>query len=168
MTETADSGMQSAGIRIRRATAEHLPHVIDLDARVTEEEKPEFWQDIFDRYATRRVDQRFFLVAEKEGFDGILGLIAGEVRGWEFGSQPCGWIFAVSVDPNERQQGIGGTLFSEICKEFQQAGMSTVRTMVRRSSPGHMSFFRSEGMMAGPYTQLEMHLDEGDSVPSRI
>ena len=27
--------------------------------------------------------------------EGILGLIAGEVRGWEFGSQPCGWVFAV-------------------------------------------------------------------------
>ncbi|WP_372886256.1 N-acetyltransferase family protein [Shimia sp.] len=161
MTDETEQSKEGADFRIRRATAEHLQDVIDLDARITGQPKPEFWQDIYDRYATRRVDQRFFLVAEKEGRPGILGLIAGEVRGWEFGSQPCGWVFAVSVDPEVRQRGIGEALFKEMCNEFRRAGMTTVRTMVRRQNPLHMSFFRSEGMMAGPYTQLEMNLDEG-------
>ncbi len=159
MTDTADG--QKSDLKIRRATPEHLRHVIDLDARITGQSKPDYWQDIFERYAKRRVDQRFFLIAESETTEGILGLIAGEVRGWEFGSQPCGWIFAVSVDLDERQQGIGEALFKAMCDEFRQAGMSTVRTMVRRQNPLHMSFFRSEGMMAGPYTQLELSLDEG-------
>lgn len=161
MTDNSQHKPEGQDFRICRATTAHLQHVIDLDARITGQPKPDFWQDIFDRYATRRVDQRFFLVAERDGDDGILGLIAGEVRGWEFGSQPCGWVFAVSVDPEVRQRGIGEALFKEMCDEFRRAGMSTVRTMVRRQNPLHMSFFRSEGMMAGPYTQLEMNLDDG-------
>lgn len=165
MIEEPENGVQGASMRIRRAEADHLQHIIDLDARVTGQTKPDYWQDIFERYAKRRTDQRFFLVAEKDGFDGILGLAAGEVRGWEFGSQPCGWIFAVSVDPDHRQQGIGESLFQSMCDEFRNAGMTTVRTMVRRSSPLHMSFFRSEGMMAGPFTQLEMSLDDPEPQP---
>ena len=161
MIDTDDGQETLTALSIRRATPEHLKHVVDLDARITGQSKPDYWKDIFERYAKRRVDQRFFLVAESEETDGILGLIAGEVRGWEFGSQPCGWVFAVSVDPNDREQGIGEALFKAMCDEFRQAGVSKVRTMVGRQNPLHMSFFRSEGMMAGPYTQLELSLDDG-------
>ncbi len=135
MTEKAKQEQAGTGMQIRRATADHLQHVIDLDARITGQPKPEFWQDIFDRYAKRRVDQRFFLVAESEEHDGILGLIAGEVRGWEFGSQPCGWIFAVSVDPDVRQRGIGEALFKEMCDEFRQ----------RNNRPGNGKRAQSSG-----------------------
>jgi hypothetical protein len=37
--------------------------------------------------------------------------------------------------------------------------MQTMRTMVPRQNQLHMAFFRSEGMVAGPYIQLEMELD---------
>ncbi len=151
--------------RIRRAVADDLPHVVILDARITEQAKPEYWQDIFERYGSRRLNERFFLVAEfheTNGTDqqGIAGMIVGEVRGWEFGSEPCGWIFAVSVDPDRREMGVGEELFRAICAEFRQVGITKVRTMVRRQNPLHMSFFRGEGMMAGPYTQLELTLDD--------
>ncbi|MCP5036186.1 MAG: GNAT family N-acetyltransferase [Rhodobacteraceae bacterium] len=150
-------------ILIHRATKDDLDHVADLDARITGKAKPEYWRDIYDRYGARRVEERFFLIANTCDDDAdcpILGLIAGEVRGWEFGSEPCGWIFAVSVDPDSRERGIGELLFKAICDEFRGAGITKVRTMVQRQNPLHMSFFRSEGMMAGPYTQLELNLDD--------
>jgi len=34
-----------------------------------------------------------------------------------------------------------------------------MRTMVARANRLHLMFFRSEGMMAGPYLQLEKELD---------
>lgn len=163
MAESLDSPTSQQGSVIRKATAGHLRHVTELDARITGHAKPDYWQDIFERYAARRVDQRFFLIAERPeetAERGILGLIVGEVRGWEFGSEPCGWVFAVSVCPDCRQQGIGEALFRALCAEFRRIGMSKVRTMVRRQDPLHMSFFRSEGMMAGPYIQMEMNLDD--------
>lgn len=150
-------------LHIRRATAEHLRPVVDLDARITGQAKPAYWADIFERYGSRRVDQRFFLVAQtgdRPDDHAILGMIVGEVRGWEFGSEPCGWIFAVSVDPDQRQKRIGEQLFRAMCDEFRNVGITTVRTMVRRESTLHMSFFRGEGMVAGPYTQLELNLDD--------
>ena len=163
MTDTSGDTITETPLRIRRATIDHLRPVVELDARITGQAKPEYWADIFERYGSRRVDQRFFLVAERADRPDdheIVGMIVGEVRGWEFGSEPCGWIFAVSVDPEQRQMRIGEGLFQAMCAEFRRAGITTIRTMVRRDNPLHMSFFRGEGMSAGPYIQLELNLDE--------
>lgn len=152
-----------SALLIRKATSADLVHVTALDARITGQAKPDYWQDIFERYGARKTNERFFLIAKSSDDNAecpVLGLIAGEVRGWEFGSDPCGWIFAVSVDPDTRERGIGERLFKAITTEFRAAGINKIRTMVQRSNPLHMSFFRSEGMTAGPYTQLELNLDE--------
>ena len=152
----------AASLRIRRARAEDVPLVSALDAEVTGLAKPDYWRDVFERYGERRLDERFFLIAEIVGQDRrdpILGFIVGEVRAWEFGSQPCGWVFAFSVEPEARLKGVGTSLFDEIAAEFKRAGVNRMRTMVARDNHLHMTFFRSEGMMAGPYIQLEKDLD---------
>lgn len=149
-------------VEIRRACLSDIDAIIDLDERVTRIAKPDYWSDIFERYGNRRLDERFFLVATAESAGGqppLLGYIIGEVRAWEFGSEPCGWVFAFSVDPRARQQHIGEQLFERISGEFRAAGVHVMRTMVARDNQLHLSFFRSEGMMAGRYIQLEKDLD---------
>ena len=89
----------------------------------------------------------------------VLGFIIGEIRAWEFGSTPCGWVFALSVEPEMRLQSVATELFEAISNEFKKAGVSKMRTMVARDARLPMLFFRSEGMMAGPYLQLEKDLD---------
>ena len=161
-TEHASGSRLKSGIDIRRVREADLDHIVGLDERVTQLAKPDYWRDIFERYATRRVHERFFLVAEASGDTAdfkLLGYIVGEVRGWEFGSEPCGWVFAFAVEPGTRLQGIGEQLFEAISTEFRSAGMKIMRTMVPRQNQLHMAFFRSEGMVAGPYIQLEMELD---------
>jgi len=163
MSKQTAATSQNNQINIRRVTEADLGHVVELDERVTGICKPDYWNDIFERYAKRRVHERFFLVAEGAGELSelpLLGYIVGEVRIWEFGSEPCGWVFAFSVEPGTRQQGIGERLFEAISTEFKQAGIATMRTMVPRQNQLHMAFFRSEGMVAGPYIQLEKSLDE--------
>ncbi len=153
----------SQQITIRRARKSDLDHVAGLDERVTGIAKPDYWRDIYTRYAARRTKERFFLVAEAAGGEGecpVLGFIVGEVRAWEFGSRPCGWVFAFSVEPETRLQGIGERLFEAMSAEFRNAGIETMRTMVARHNRLHMAFFRSEGMVAGPYLQLEKTLNE--------
>lgn len=153
----------SQRINIRRVSHDDLEYVTKLDERVTKIAKPGYWDDIFERYAQRRVKERFFLVAEStddQPGSPLLGYIVGEVRTWEFGSEPCGWVFAFSVEPDTRQQGIGEKLFAAISEKFKEAGIKTMRTMVPRQNQLHMAFFRSEGMVAGPYLQLEKDLDE--------
>jgi ribosomal protein S18 acetylase RimI-like enzyme len=149
-------------LRIRRVRKTEIPFVTTLDSRVTGVAKATYWQDIFALYGKRRQKERFFLIAETadRGSPRVpQGFIVGEVRAWEFGSAPCGWIFALSVEPTARQRGVGEALFNAICAEFVKAGVTKVRTMVARDEPLPMLFFRGEGMMAGPYIQLEKDLD---------
>jgi GNAT superfamily N-acetyltransferase len=89
----------------------------------------------------------------------VLGFIIGEIRVWEFGSTPCGWVFALSVEPEMRLHNVGNAMLEAISREFKKAGVSKMRTMVARDGRLPMLFFRSEGMMAGPYIQLEKDLD---------
>lgn len=155
------TGINSA-VRVRRVRSADIPHVIALDTRVTRIAKAEYWSDIFRRYGKQRSDERFFLVAEghAEGAaPGFLGFIIGEVRAWEFGSSPCGWVFALSVEPKARLHGIGSALLEAISAEFRKAGVGKMRTMVARDGRLPLLFFRSEGMIAGPYIQLEKDLD---------
>ncbi len=159
--------MAESEIVVRPAVETDLRQIAELDERVTGLLKREYWDDIYERFATRRTDERFFLVAaaDAETKSRLLGYIIAEVRAWEFGSEPCGWVFALAVDPDTRLQGVGERLFQEISLAFRGFGVRTMRTMVPRENHLHMAFFRSAGMVAGPYIELEMELEDQDGWP---
>ena len=144
-------------ITIRNAVPTDLDAVISLDSVGTEEEKPAYWSDVFDRYLTVGKSDRIILVAETS--EEVLGFIVGEVRAWEFGSPPCGWVFALGVSSKDREIGIGHLLFKELCLRLKQAGVTSVRTMIAREQKLVLSFFRSQGLRTGPYIELEKQLD---------
>jgi GNAT superfamily N-acetyltransferase len=146
-------------LRVRRVQAADMAQVIGIDTRITKLAKAAYWNDVFVRYGKRRLNERIFLVAESSADRRVLGFIIGEVRAWEFGSTPCGWVFALSVEPEMRLQNVATELFEAISSEFKKVGVTKMRTMVARDAPLPMLFFRSEGMMAGPYLQLEKDLD---------
>lgn len=144
-----------ADLIIRRAVAGDVEMVIEIDRQNTGLAKPDYWRDSFDRYGARK--NRFFLVAEMSGR--AVGFCIGEVRAWEFGSPPCGWIFAMGVLPEARLAKIGSALFEAMCDALRKAGVDKVRTMLARDDNLNMVFFRSQGMMGGPFIQLEKPLD---------
>lgn len=156
----------NTAVRVRRAQAADIPQIVALDARITKLAKGDYWNDIFNRYGKRRLHERFFLIgespAERAG-PRVVGFIIGEIRAWEFGSTPCGWIFALSVEPEMRLQNIGTALFESIAGEFKKAGITKMRTMVANDARLPLLFFRGEGMMAGPYIQLEKDIDWTES-----
>jgi ribosomal protein S18 acetylase RimI-like enzyme len=143
---------------IRDATPDDFDAVIELDLVGAAEEKPSYWRGIFDRYVTIGRDGGFFLVAETSSE--VVGFIVAEVRAWEFGSPPCGWVFALSVSPKCRELGVGQLMLNEVCKCLKQAGVSTVRTMVDRENKLTLSFFRSQGLRTGRYIELEKLIDD--------
>jgi len=160
-TRRAGTAERRDAVRISRVQAADMPYVVALDRRVTGIAKKAYWQSLFALYGKPRLSGRFFLVARRTDGRGepILGFIIGEVRAWEFGSAPCGWVFGLSVHPEARLAGVGGAMFDAITAEFRRAGVKKMRTMVARDDLLPLRFFRSEGMMAGPYIQLEMDLD---------
>ncbi len=153
-TETREPELRA--VRVRAARGDDLLAVIALDAENTGIPKASYWRERFDWYAGRQPD-RFFLVAERDGT--MLGFIVGEVRAWEFGSPPSGWIFAIHISPSARLHGLGSLLFEEICVRFRKSGVQHVRTMLAKDAHLLLSFFRSLGMMGGPFIQLEKRLD---------
>ncbi len=144
-------------LHIRPAAPDDLPCVIALDREVTGQEKSEYWRDVYARFGGRSDDRRSFLVAAIDGR--VEGFVIGEVRAWEFGAPPCGWIFAIQVRPCCRQGGVGTKLFEAVRDRFRAAGVDRLRTMLARDNTLILSFFRSQGMMAGPFVELEMELD---------
>jgi ribosomal protein S18 acetylase RimI-like enzyme len=141
-----------SGLRIRKASSADLPQVIEIDARVTGLPKPDYWSEILRRYG-RGGARRRVLVAE--GGARVLGYVVGEVRDWEFGSPPCGWVFGISVRPSAREAGVGTALLQAIAADFRRLGVATVRTLIARNNRLVLSFFRSQGMMAAPVIPLE-------------
>ena len=95
------------------------------------------------------------LVAVLEG-GAVAGYIVGEIRVWEFGSAPAGWIFALGVDPQFARQGLGRELRDRAIKRFDELGARIVRTMVKRDDVDVLRFFRDGGFRSGSYVELEV------------
>ncbi len=144
----------SEAIRIRPATGSDLAELTRIDEEVSGVAKRKYWTHLLASGGGR---SRYVLVAEEQ--NQIQGFIVGEIRAWEFGEPPCGWVFAIEVRPKTRLQGIGTDLFSALCDRFRRAGVTKVRTIMARDNHLVLSFFRSQGMMAGPFIELEMALD---------
>ena len=145
-----------SGVRVRPVEFGDLDRVIAIDSETTGITKTDYWYELFHRYGASRSRQRLFLVAEAKG--AIQGFIIGEVRDWEFGSAPCGWVFGISVHPGARLAGIGTRLLEAICADFRHAGVDQVRTLIARDNSLVLSFFRSQGMMAAQFIPLEKDL----------
>ena len=141
---------------VRAVEAADLDGIIALDAAITGIEKPDYWYELLHRYGTRGRQQRFFLVAVAGGE--VVGYVIGEVRDWEFGQPPCGWVFGIGVQPGTRLRGLGTQLLDAICAGFRRAGVTKVRTLTSRDNNLILSFFRSQGMMAAPFIPLELDL----------
>ena len=148
--------MAPPALAVRPVRRGDLEQIIAIDATVTGLEKRSYWRSVYRRYGEALQSGRKFLVADVDGR--VAGFVIGEVRDWEFGSPPCGWVFGIDVAPEFRLSGIGTRLLEAICATFRRAGVRKVRTLLARDNTLILSFFRSQGMMAGPFIPLEMDL----------
>lgn len=147
----------SSAVVVRPVRAEDLEAVIGIDTLVTGHEKRGYWRSVLRRYGVGMESAAQFLVADRGGE--VVGFVIGEVRDWEFGSPPCGWVFAIDVSPQARQTGVGAQLLEAVCAGFRREGVRTVRTILSRDNTLVLSFFRSQGMTTGPFIPLEMALE---------
>lgn len=154
---------------IRRLRQADLADVVRIDAHHTGQRKLAYWRQVFRQFLESRDGRtRVGLAAigrpgaASHGRPGLVGYLLGEVRAFEFGSEPCGWIFAVGVDPRWLRARIGSVLLQAADAAFRAKKVSRVRTMVRRSHVPVLSFFRASGFEGGAYVQLEKDLEPGD------
>lgn len=141
--------------KIRAARRGDLAQVVQIDARITGLRKPAYWAGILRRYGGRDPGRFFFVLVEKSQ---VQGYVVGEIRDWEFGSPPCGWVFGLGVRPGARLRGTGTRLLEAMCAAFRRRRVTTVRTLLARDNALVLAFFRSQGMMAAPFIALEREL----------
>jgi ribosomal protein S18 acetylase RimI-like enzyme len=157
-TEIPDT--PAPAVIIRSAQPDDYQKVVTLDAETSGVSKPEYWREIFSQYVNSVDGQRYLLVAAQD--KKTVGFALGEVRAWEFGSPPCGWVFGLGVTAEVREHRVGSALVRAMFERFRKDGVASVRTSVSRRDTLNLSFFRSLGMTAGPYVQLEYSLDDDD------
>lgn len=145
--------MPKSAIAIRAARPRDADRISKIDAQHTGEAKNDHWKHLL---ATCRKNGGVAFVAEERG--DVCGFLLGEVRAWEFGSPPTGWVYAVGVAPHSRQRHVGQQLLQAALGAFATAGVRSVRTMVRRDSVDLLRFFRGAGFVAGPFVELEAEL----------
>jgi ribosomal protein S18 acetylase RimI-like enzyme len=157
VARTSTASTAAAAFTVRPVQRADLAQVIAIDAAVTGLEKPGYWRAVYRRYGVAGKQPRYFFVAAAG--KRVLGYVIGEVRDWEFGSPPCGWLFAISVDPQARQAGVGTRLLQALAAALRRVGVRKLRTMLARDNTLILSFFRSQGMTAGSLIPLEMDLE---------
>ncbi len=137
-------------LHLRPLRVADLRAVTAIDARHTGVTKLTHWREVL---ARARGAHQLALGAEAGGH--LAGYLFGEIRAWEFGSPPTGWIYAVGVDPKHARQGIATRLVLAARRWFTERGAAHVRTMVRRGDIELLRFFRASGFAAAPYVELE-------------
>jgi ribosomal protein S18 acetylase RimI-like enzyme len=153
----AVKGDPARDVKIRPASAEDIPGIVELDEVATGRAKPEYWRQLYEHFSREHVERHAFLVATIDAR--VVGFITGEIRPFEFGAEICGWVFALNVDPQMRVHNVGTRLFDDICKIFARAGVAKVRTLIERDNHLVMAFFRSQGMMVGRFIGMEKDID---------
>ena len=150
---------QITNLKLRELEPKDLSEVARIDALRTGLLKEDYWKQVFkDFFDSLDGSLRVGLAADGES--ALAGYLLGEVRAFEFGSEACGWIFAVATDVPYARTGVASGLLAETCRRFREAGVTRLRTMVRRNDVPVLSFFRSNGFTGGPYVQLELDLKE--------
>lgn len=149
-------------VRIRPLVRRDITDVVRIDAIHTGAEQGPYWTRLFREFlAPERGRERVALAAEVGGE--LAGFLFADVRAFEFGSEPCGWILEIGVDPTLARQGVASALLAEAVRRLRKVGVPTVRTMVRRNNVPMLTFFRTNGFAGGPYVQLELMDDQEDA-----
>ena len=154
-------------VLIRSLRPADFDAVVDLDELLTEERKEAYWDGVLARFLDGEGHIGLAAMSTEGGDGALLGFLFAEVRAFEFGSEVCGWIFAVAVHPDAGRTGVASALLAEAGTRFHKLGVTAVRTMVRRLDVPLLSFFRRNGFVGGPFVQLELaRADAGAELPA--
>jgi ribosomal protein S18 acetylase RimI-like enzyme len=145
-----------ADVVVGDAAAADLSEIVGLDAKISGYAREDFWSDLFRRKATSKT--LYVLVARSS--DKIIGYALGEIRSWPVRDPMCGWLYAIGVEKEHRQQKAATALMTELISRFKKNGVGAIRTMIDIDDHLLMSFLRSFGMTAGPFVELEMKVGQ--------
>lgn len=144
-----------AAASVRPMVAADLPSVAAIYLALVGRRPPDDWNEGLSRLLATGARSGAALVAALPGGE-VVGYAVGEVRSWEFGSPPAGWITGLGVARAHQHGGVARRLLSGVVDALRAAGVASVRTMAKRDDVAVLRLFRSGGFSAGPYVELEL------------
>jgi len=143
------------GVRVMRP--EDLDAVVDIDAQVFGQRRPEYYQRKMARLLDGTQQLVTSLVIEVEGK--LAGFIMGEVYLGEFGvPETTATIDTIGVDPAYQGSGVASTLFQEYASHLRRIGVRSITTRVNWNDWGLLRFFEKVGFTPTPVVNLELSL----------
>ncbi|CCK78550.1 GNAT family N-acetyltransferase [Desulfobacula toluolica] len=140
---------------IRTMAASDLERIIEIDVKVLEKSRPEYWEMKLELVSKQ--PQFSSLVAEMDGK--VIGFIIGGASRWEYGvPENIGWVDTIGVDPDYQRKGIAKMLFKKMTHELKKMGVDTITTFVKRRDPLLLEFFNSLGFQKGDMVNLELDI----------
>jgi ribosomal protein S18 acetylase RimI-like enzyme len=145
--------ISSKGPVIRAMTLKDLDRIVEIDAKVIGQSRPEYWEMKLE--LVERKSPMASLVAVVEGE--IIGFIIGDSSGWSYGvAENIGWIDTIGVDPNAQRAGIAKMLLTEMVTNLKKVGVEKVYTFVNWRDWDLLQFFDAMGFRRGDMINLEM------------
>ncbi len=143
------------GIEIRPVTELDISAVETIDEKITQQYRPEHWENHVRYYIAR--NQGSALVAEAEGQ--VIGFMFGDIRGWEFGfEKPTGWIEVVGIDPDQQGKRVSKQLAEALFTHWRDRQVEAVRTLVDQKDEDITGFMKSIGLTDSAMIALEKKL----------
>ncbi len=134
------------GLMIRPLAMEDLDAIVEIDRKVLGKERRDYWENKIELPNARYPLSR--LVAEMDGK--VIGVILGEVSGWEFGiPDTIGWISTIGVDPAYQHRGVAEKLTQDFVRNLKSIGVNVLYTLVNWNDWDLLTFFRATGFKRG-------------------
>ena len=150
--------MNEDNISIRLMKAEDFDAVVQVDAKVLQVSRPEYYQMKFEMLFQSESYLPTSLVAEKE--DGtVVGFVIGSLYVGEYGIfQDAATLDTIGVDPDYQKMGVGEKLINEFIDHLRKLDVQKIYTLVDWDDIRLINFFSENHFKPSLTINLERRL----------
>jgi ribosomal protein S18 acetylase RimI-like enzyme len=149
--------MKESTIQIRLMKAEDFDAVVEIDGKVLEASRPEYYEMKFEKLFRSKDYLPVSLVAEEDGK--VVGFVMGEIYMGEYGIfQEEATLDTIGVDPDYQHKGIGEQLINEFMDHLRKVGVQKINTLVAWNDSKLIHFFSANQFSPSKTINLERNL----------
>jgi ribosomal protein S18 acetylase RimI-like enzyme len=149
--------MHTARVAVRPLKREDFGAVVEIDAKVFNEPRPDYYETKFNRALDRKDRMVLSLVAEVDGK--VVGFVMSELYVGEYGiPASTATLDTVGIHPDYQRKGVARTLMEEFLGHLRKAGVEKVNTLVDWNDWQLIRFFSTCGFEPAKTLNLELKL----------
>jgi ribosomal protein S18 acetylase RimI-like enzyme len=150
--------MTENSIKIRLMLDSDLDAVVEIDAKISQSSRLEYYQLKFERLFRSNDYLPTSFVAEEEN-GAVVGFLMGELYMGEFGIyQEVASLDTIGVDPSYQHRGVGKKLMSEFISHLKQIGVTKINTLVNWNDSKLIHFFSANQFSPSKTINLERNI----------